>query len=345
MEKLDNKHFVYRFFIEPQYRIWRHLLVVITLVIITFNQVFIAYEDVSDELGYRIYLIGFSSFILYIATLYLNYFVLVPQLFFKDKYITYLVVLSLMVFLLPVFALVEEYWVRSALSLPHRISSYTNPLILIDSLALFVITIICFLGSTMIVLFRRWMAGKERVIGLENEHLKSEVNKLKGQVTPAFLSKTLKKIASEVKRDPQKATEMLMLLGQLLRYQLYDCNRDRVLLRSEITFLSNFLALEKLNNDRFVYSIHTEGNPDNVFLSPMLFIPLLQYQLDDIASLEVSFQVEKGSLFFYCKSGEDRWWSQNERDSIQRRFELLYPGQYKLTLDARITELRINLPE
>ncbi|MEJ0102280.1 MAG: histidine kinase [Bacteroidota bacterium] len=57
------------------------------------------------------------------------------------------------------------------------------------------------------------------------------------------------------KKDPEKASQVLMKLSDLLRYQLYDSARNKVLLTADIHFLTDFLNLEKIRRDNFEFSI------------------------------------------------------------------------------------------
>ncbi|WP_051697538.1 histidine kinase [Prevotella sp. 10(H)] len=345
MNKIQESYKLPSFLTDSKYRIWRHMACIVAGIIITFNQIFVAYQDCQGILGNRIYLICFSSFLMYAAAMYFNYYFLLPRLLLKGKYMAYTIILSAIVFLLPVMSVLQEYLVRNALELPHRITSYTNPLILVDNAALFMITFICFWGASVIVMLRQWTSRNERVSLMEYEHLQSEVNKLKGQITPGFLSKTLTNTSALVKSSPKKTTKMLMKLGQLIRYQLYDCNRDKVLLKSEITFLTNFLDLEKLNRSDFEYTIQANGIFENVFVSPLLFITLVQNMINDSRSLMLTFQIEEYTLNFTCQSDNQKQLMYEDINSIEKRLELLYPEKYTLSAKAGVIELVLNISE
>lgn len=345
INKINESNILPLFLIEPKYRIWRHLLFILVGAIITFNQVFIAYQDCSSILGNRILPICLSSFLLYCIAIYFNYYYLVPKFLFKEKYTIYLIILAVIVFLLPALSIAEEYQIRNSLDLPHRITSYTNPLILVDSLALFMITAICFLCVTIVQLFHNWIKKNEHVSRLEYEHSKSEVNKLKGQITPGFLSKTLGNAAASVKTNPKKTTDMLVKLGQLLRYQLYDCNRDKVLLKSEVNFLTNFLTLEQLNKNNFRYNIHADNNVNNIFVSPLLFISLIQNMIETGTHLELLFYPKGKSLFFQCKSDNEYKLTDDELLLIKKRLDIQYPDKYSLSVDPGFVKLQIDISE
>lgn len=344
MNKLKEDTLLPLFLFDPRYRILRHLLLIFVGAIITFNQVFIAYQDCQPMLGNSIYLICVSSFLLYLIALYFNYFYLTPRFLLNEKYMAYSILLCGIVFVLPTLAIGQEYGIRYALDLPHRITSYANPLILVDNLASCMITAICFCGISGVKLFRNWITGHAQVSRLKGEHLTLELNKLKGRITPAFLSRTLRNSSALVETDPAKTTRMLMELSQLLRYQLYDGNRDKILLKSEIDFLVRFLDLEQLNNFRFHYQIHLQARVDNLFVAPMLFISLIQYAIQDSTSLKLDVYSENEYLFFTCKFDSDKTLQGEALSLIEKRLELQYPNKHTLTVSPGMTELKIKIP-
>lgn len=345
MNTIKENHILYPLLIDPKYRIWRYLLLCLIGTIETFNMVFIAYQDCDDLLGNRIYWICLSSFLMYAIAMLFNYYFLLPRFLLRNRYATYSVALAMVVLSLPTLSIAEEYWIRDTLDLPHRITSYANPLILIDNLSTSLMICICFLGISVVELLRRWMSRQEQINRLEHEHLQSEVNKLKGQITPVFLSNTLNNAAALVKSYPEKATQMLMQLGQLLRYQLYDCNRDKVLLPSEIRFLNNFLLMEQSNREGFTYTIQTSGNLATLFVPPLLFVPFIQDMLADSKVLRLLFSFENGSLHFLCQSDNDKIPSGKEISQIQKRLDLLYQEKHTLLLEAGTAKLTLQISE
>lgn len=345
MIQVKETNFLHRFLFDLNYRVWRHLIFIIVVAIITFNQVFIAYQDSQPILGNRIYAICLVSWVVYLIAMYFNYFCLTPGALFRGKYIAYVIGLCFIVFALPILSIGGEYWVRSALDLPHRITSYGNPLILVDNLSTTVITAICFCGVSVIMLFREWIKGNEQVSRLKEEHIKSELNKLRGQIAPAFLSKTLRNASSLVKSEPQKASGMLMQLGQLLRYQLYDCNRERILLKSEIDFLNKFFQLEQSNNPGIRHYIHVEGDISNLFVSPMLFMSLVQCIAMGSTWVNLYFEIKSETLIFRCKSDNSKLLDDAALSLVKQRLELQYPDKYILDSKRERIELKIKISE
>src|SRR5690606_38802957 len=82
--------------------------------------------------------------------------------------------------------------------------------------------------------------------------------------------------ADRVVYEPQKASDTLFKLSELLRYQLYDSRRERVLLTAEIAFLRDYLALHRQNSDeRFSFELSVNGNTSRL-VAPSAFIPCVE---------------------------------------------------------------------
>lgn len=336
----------YPLIVDSKYRIWRHLLFILTLAIITFNQVFISYQDCMPQLGNRLYIICLVSFSTYLVSTYLNYFLLIPRLLLKENYMTYILYLLLIVFILLYSGIILEYTVRTYLGLPHRIQSYTNPLIFLDSLSNSMITVICFWSMSALTLFRQWKHTNDHIITLEYQFLESEVNKLKGQVSPIFLSKALKKASSLTNQDAKKVAEILMQIGKILRYQLYDCDQEKVFLNSEITFIKNFLILNDLISDQhFEYQIEVSGNTSNILIPPLLLIVLPQHILNNntVTALNISIETVNNKLEFNCYYSEDFTISNEDKIEVVNKLNKLYPDLYNLTTQSGKVELQLDL--
>src|SRR5262249_8495991 len=91
--------------------------------------------------------------------------------------------------------------------------------------------------------FKKWMVDIQRMNALHQANLKTELEQLKSQVNPHFLFNTLNNLLVLTKTDPERASQVLLGLSDLLRYQLYDSTKEKILLSKDITFIQNLLSL------------------------------------------------------------------------------------------------------
>ncbi len=332
------------FLMDEKYSLRRSLLFVLIGTVLTSSMVYVAYMDCIPQLGNRIFLLCLTSCVGYAAAMLWNYYYLIPQFLLRGRYVIYFLVLFATAYLLPTLAVIQEYFVRNAWGLPHRITSYTSPLIAIDNLSSCMLLLVCFLGVSALMFFRQWKIQEEQLSRMEYEHLQSEVNKLKGQLTPSFLSTSLQNTAHFVNKDPHKAHEILMQLGTLLRYQLYDCNRENVLLNSEINHLRSFLRIEQLIHESFTYQIRTEGNLSAILIPPLLFITLIQEIARTGTDLRICFTHRDHTLSFSCLYGSAQALPEAGMASFRKRLNLQFPGAYEWVSGSGKTELKIDLP-
>ena len=163
-----------------------------------------------------------------------------------------------------------------------------------------------------------------------------------------------------VRKDPAKASQVILKLSDFLRHQLYGNNQQEVLLSAEIVFLGDFMALEKIRRDEFSFDITTNnksGNPE-LILPPNLFIPFVEnavkhsFDPDDASVANVIFTIYRDKLIFECRntkatqpviySGSGGLGLVN----IKRRLELLYANTFVLDIEdaERSYILTLTLP-
>lgn len=336
METVTQHTFLYDFLVSPKYRIGRHFLLILSLAIIAFNQTFFIYQENIPALGSYIYLLGCGLFLGYVAGAYFTVYVLIPRYLLQRQYTAFIVYLSVLIVGMLSIKLLGEYVAYHYLDIPHSRSSYFNYVMLLDNVSYYITMLVCIAGMAMTVLLKNWIIEDRQVSQLQKKQIRLEVEQLKDQVNPNLLFNVLNRTGVLAKSDPKRASEMILKLSHLLRYQLYDGNRKKVLLSAEIKFLDNYLALEKLYSDHFDYTISSGNETNRAFVPPLLFIPFVQEAVKEIhhrkerTAIEIRFQLLDNHIEFLCIC-----YLTDEIDftRIRHRLELLYANQYKLSVD------------
>ncbi|SHN19731.1 sensor histidine kinase [Chitinophaga sp. CF418] len=348
---MKHKHddTIIRLIIDDRYRLLRHAMVVFgILAMISFtNEI---RGSLTDKYPRLIYV---SVFLIIMC--YVNMNVLVPRFFFKGRYVLYLALLLLVVLIGRTAMSYLLSWYDGIPMTARRNNG--------DKLGIYegtIILIAVVLVTTMIKLFQRWMRDNERMAELRNLTLTMELNELRNQINPHFLFNMLNGIKALIRKDPEKATLVIMKLSEFLRYQLYENNTEKTLLRSEINFLSNFLSLEKLRRDNLSINICSETPPrilNWVSLPPNLFTTFLENAVKhsvDISGAEsyinVAIEIKEDKLYFSCTNSKDpEFKASDKRNSglglanIKRRLELLYGDSYNLEITAEDKEHNVKL--
>lgn len=343
---------VIQLIVDDRYRLLRHAVLLLGSLAIIYNT-----KEVLHYSGAYRYFRLLCVYGGLIAMCYVNMNLLVPRFFFKGRYIHYLALLLLLVtvFLVLMTGLLNTFFISGQLpaELPYpdkKKGFYEGTIILIPII----------LVTTMIKLFQRWMRDNERITELRNITLTMELNELRNQINPHFLFNMLNGIKALVRSDPEKADIVIMKLSEFLRYQLYENNEEKTLLRSEINFLSNFLDLEKLRRDNLSVSIesHTDASILNrTFLRPNLFTTFVENAVKHSVNISgaesyirISIAVSDDKLYFCCVNSTDPGYiPSDEKNSglglanIKRRLELLYGDNYDLEITSSGNEYNVKL--
>lgn len=347
----DNRNsFLYRFLISPRLRVARHATAGVALIVIASNLILFNYQDSIEALGSWIYLLIFNLFVLYASLFYFNLLYLVPRYLLKQRYPAYILYLSAALAGAFMLQATQEHLVARHFGMGGIFVGYPTVAIVLDYLSSFPLTLLAIIGGSMTVLLRLWIVENHRVTQLEKLRLQSEIEQLKEQISPSMLFRVLHHAGLLAPANPAKASKMLMKLSQILRYQLYDCNREKVLLSTEIKFLNNYLELEQLVSGKFDYQLDARGETSRTFIPPLLFIPFIQYAVermeaqaeDEAGSLQVVVEVKEACIVFSCHTSAPCLTPQEELNKIRQRLDLQYGECHQLTLDDRHITLQLE---
>lgn len=346
-----NEHiFLYRFLVSPKFRIARHVLLLFALFVISFNQVYITYPELITELKTWVCLVVLYTLLTYIFVAYFNLYYLLPKYLLTKRYGSYIVFLLFSVACVGMAQMFMENIVYRHLLPENGQSSFLSLPLLADSISGFLLTALCLIGGAMTALLKLWMVNNRRVAQLERERVLAEVEHLKEQFSPALLFKTLKRAGQLAAAEPGKASQMLRKLGWLLRYQVQDCKRDVVPLRSVINYLTHYLMLEQFDSERFEFTLSSDGELNRTMVPPLLFIPFVQYTVERIyeqedvpfASVNVRMEVSEEEIRFFCTcSGIDLSGGEG-LERIMQRLTLQYGDHHRLELTGEGIRLELR---
>ena len=293
-----NNNLVYEFLTEPRFGLSRRVLFVAMLIGCSFGQVFLMFGEQIESLGYVAYLIGVAFVLLYALLLQFNVAYLVPRFLFRGKYVEYITLL--LVGTIAVLLCIK-FFTKYPLLCPYGIINSFNAVSLLDTLSSLVIAAICITSSLIPTLVRQWLIDTRNINDLENKRLKSTIDEFKNHINTELLYNTIESASEQVKTAPGKASDMIISLSELLRYELYDCKRAKVILHSDIEFIRNYLSLVEQVSASFGYSISVTGNT-NLFVSPFRFLSFIQEILrQQPEKLDVYYTIDSTAIELRCE--------------------------------------------
>lgn len=281
----------------------------------------------------------------FMGLIYLNTNVLIPKYLFKGRWKAYAVYMGYLIAFMSLFMMSGLYILKQYYKIPDQIVTI-NPVFFLFLLINVIAFILYFLTFSFTLFFRRWVTDQQLLNNLENNNLQAELTRLKEQVQPDFLSKMLDEAQLLAKKDADKASALIFKLSSLLRYQLYESAREKVFLSDEIRFVTDYLDLEKMCDERLEYKIQVENEVRYIQIPPLLFMPIIEYAVRKEVENEegtekhiaIRFQEKEEGLLFTCVyrcMEADTWQRMSQTlvpalDQLQKRLELLYPGHYLL---------------
>lgn len=337
------------FLLLPKYRVLRHLLLQAVIIGITSS----VFADLSGEVlmtRERFYcFIGF--FFLLNLAVYCNIYILVPRYLVKDRFFSYVLsVIGITLLFVIGISLLQKYFYNLYEAAPEY-----NKYLILNIFSSMVSVSLLLLGSSTLLLIKHWIGYNQRADELASSTLQSELKFLKKQINPHFLFNMLNNANVLLRKNPKEASRVLFKLKDLLRYQINDSAKEKVLLNSEIQFLNDFLNLEKIRRDKFEYLILKEGKTDQVELPPLLFIPFVEnavkHNLDteNKSFVNLSFEITSDGLLFRCQNSKPAVAPELNGvgglglKNIKRRLELLFPDCYTLEIREDEKTYTVNL--
>lgn len=278
-----------------------------------------------------------------IIAAYLLIYYQLPKLLYARKYFLFLGSILLSSYVLATLTHLIEDHALIPLFAPtaERCSLYDIFLGFNQSNALYIIWVYLIpLTMASVKLIKQRFERKRAFAVLQQEKNQAEINLLKAQVHPRFLSNTLKTLYHLSLQQADEAPEVIAKLSDMLDYMLYQSQEDRVALSKEVELIQTFLALETLKHgERMQLSFHPPTHTHQVTVAPLLLLSLVEdafsYESEKKRApfdIQIALQTSEKQLTVTISSTQIRNLSNDDRNvtDLERQLNLLYPQQYQL---------------
>lgn len=291
------------------------------------------------------YSIGYTLYEVFIFSIefYINLFILLPYFLEQKKKLFYYLSLILLLSLT-----CSSFFI---LGIHKEILAPTTARAIISfalNHALFILI------SYFVWHFNKYEQEKQKRLLLENEKLQAEMLLLKTQISPHFLFNVLNNIYTLTLLKSDDAPKMLSTLSDILRYFLYEGNKESVFLDSEIGIISKYIQIQKyrqipgMNNIRF----RIIGNTAGLKVPPLLYMTLLEnaFKHGDIVETEkgyvdIQFTITNNDIKLIIENS----YTEKEKSNgiglknIKSQLEILYGNAYQMNLNTENNIFKIKL--
>ena len=330
--------------LSDRYRIYFHML----FWLFVYTDETLSLIGVTDDQGVSFTFV-LISLLVDLAFVYVNLYYLLPKFLLKNQiwYYIFFTIISIFITLELRFTLTFPMICTSC---PN--TSMSSPLtMLVEDFIHSSLLLGMALGMHTV---RRFLRNQEKIQELQTAGLKTELAFLKQQINPHFLFNSLNNIYVLNKRNPQDASESILLLSDLLRYQLYDCAKDKVFLKGEIEYLKNYLQLDKIRKSGAEVDFQVQGIANGMKIAPFLFIPFVEnavkhgLSIDSGSYIRIRFDIKEESLNFSCENSKPAQPLNVIKGGIgltnvERRLKLLYPDKHLLAIHNNKRSYKVEL--
>ncbi len=203
----------------------------------------------------------------------------------------------------------------------------------------------------------RWLIRQiKAVVELKNEKAKTELLHLKSQVNPHFFFNTLNNLYGLMEKN-SKARLMVLKLSDMMRYGIYEGQKDWVTLGEELEYLKNYIELQEIRYHKKsdIQFNHQIDNFDYKIM-PLLFIILLENafkhgleNLEKNAYIHIDLIANDNEINFEIENNFELQPDSNKEGiglkNLKRRLELVYPNKHALSfnVDTNIYKVKLSL--
>lgn len=301
---------------------------------------FLRSEDYGNrELAFKVTLIKVADLALLI---YITSFLLVPHLLYKKRYLLFGLVFIAMVFGSSIYKMNILGHLLHNTELVHWYVDFKARLY--DNILPHFFLVI---AGVAVKLAFDYGTLQQRVAQIAREKAETELNFLKSQINPHFVFNSLNAIYFLINKENTEARNALHKFSDMLRYQLYEMNDDKIPVEKEIQYLRDYMDLQQLRKDK-QYEIQFSCTPAvrHFLIEPLLLIPFVEnafkhvsHYTDKINRVSAEMDYARGRFIFRIKNTTDNTIVKEQPGGIglanvQRRLELLYPGRHELEINS-----------
>ena len=178
---------------------------------------------------------------------------------------------------------------------------------------------------------------EKNIFELQNAHLQSQIN-------PHLLFNTLNFIYNNVQEVSQEASEVVILLSELMNYSLRELEADgKVSLDKEIEQINNIIKINQVRfNNKLFLEMETNGDFSTARIIPLILIPIIENQFKHG---DMSNENAPGKIIINYDGEYLEMRTENQRKkrgksyshgigivNVRKRLTNLYNNQYILTM-------------
>lgn len=308
---------------------------------------FFRYQDYTGNKAFIITAVKIAELSI---TVYVTNYLLIPKLIYRKKYVWFGLIFFVMILassLIKLQVIITILSSRQSIftNLKSRIYDNVIPHFLLVS------------TGAAFKLLLDYATAQRQIARITKEKSQAELNFLKSQINPHFVFNTLNSIYFLIHKNNAAARDVLHKFSDMLRFQLYELNGEKIAIEKEIGYLKDYVDLQQLRLEHCLVHFNCPPNVSGFNVEPLLLIPFVENAFKHIShysyknnEVTLGFELEE-EVFKFCISNTTEGTSQDVIGkhggiglaNVKRRLELLYPAKHKLTITETDNCYKVDL--
>lgn len=191
---------------------------------------------------------------------------------------------------------------------------------------------------------------------LRTTNLKYHLQILHSQISPHFMFNVLNHIYVLMDKDVNMASTLLLKYSETLRYQLYSGKEDFTTLEQEVSFLNNYIEVEKFRwEGKLDISCLWELEDGGKKIVPLILVIFIENAFKHVSRSEsqkgyikIALKQEGNLLHFEVENSKSNTLRKKKASGIglrnvKARLDILYPKRHKLVVEETGTTYYTHL--
>lgn len=206
--------------------------------------------------------------------------------------------------------------------------------------------------TSLLKLSKGWF----RISEMERQQLHLELQSLKAQINPHFLFNSLTGIYQLARKKSGNTPKTVLKLAELLRYMLYESEKNLIPLETELQFVRNYFELQQLRSSNYErIKLEIDSQTENLIIAPLLFTPLVEncfkhgFMRDsNNGFVECKIEVANNTLSTTIVNNLTSDHTSKKQGgiglkNIQKRLQLIYPSKHTFCISNSNNTFEIRM--
>jgi hypothetical protein len=192
---------------------------------------------------------------------------------------------------------------------------------------------------------------------LQQVHLEAQIKILQDQINPHLMFNVLNHIHILMQSNVQLASVLLVQFSDILRYQLYECNKEYVPLHLEIKYLKDLIAVEETRWGNEL-EVKSKWNIEDGQLQivPLLLVPLIENAFKHVSRLpnekgyvHLSCEQINHQLIFKIENSHTEHYKIPSKsqglglENVQKRLAIQYPEKHQFNINKTDSDFTVTV--